>query len=94
MNDVREATLVYINQGTEGGVRMGMELEIYRPQPPLVDPETGRNLGSPDRFVATGTVEEVADVRGGEGPGRQHHPAGLRGAHEGSESQSLNSIRT
>jgi curli biogenesis system outer membrane secretion channel CsgG len=58
--DVRENNLVYINQGTEGGVRAGMELEIYQPQPPLVDPETGRNLGSPDRLVATGTVGEVA----------------------------------
>lgn len=58
--EVRDDVLVYINQGTEGGLRTGMEVEIYQPQPPLVDPDTGRNLGSPDRLVASGLVEEVA----------------------------------
>lgn len=58
--EVREGSLVYITQGSDGGVRAGMAFEIYQPQPPLIDPDTGRNLGAPDRLVATATAEEVA----------------------------------
>jgi curli biogenesis system outer membrane secretion channel CsgG len=50
--------VVYINAGSEGGMVKGMALEVFDPQPTLVDPETGRSLGAPDKL----TGEIVIDV--------------------------------
>ncbi|HLG18039.1 MAG TPA: CsgG/HfaB family protein [Blastocatellia bacterium] len=75
--DVREG-LVYINAGSEQGIRPGMEFDVYHQQPPLVDPETGKTLGTPDRKVGTlrvTTVEEkysVAEITSGSGLARNH----------------------
>jgi curli biogenesis system outer membrane secretion channel CsgG len=70
--DVREET-IYLNAGTEDGVTVGAVFAVYEQQPALVDPETGRNLGAPERLV--GEVEvvsveprfSVARARGGAG---------------------------
>ena len=70
--DVREG-VVYLNSGVDQGMRVGMELDVYEVQPALVDPETGRNLGAPDKLIGTLVVTSVlgkfstARMAGGEG---------------------------
>lgn len=54
--DVREE-VIYVGAGSEDGLTPGMVLEVFERQPPLVDPESGRNLGSPERRV--GAIEVV-----------------------------------
>jgi curli biogenesis system outer membrane secretion channel CsgG len=56
--DFREG-IVYVNAGTGYGMKPGMSLEIFDPQPALIDPETGRNLGSPDRLVGEVVIDRV-----------------------------------
>jgi curli biogenesis system outer membrane secretion channel CsgG len=51
--------VVYVNAGTGSGMQAGMALEIFDPQPPLIDPETGRNLGAPDRPIGEVVIERV-----------------------------------
>ena len=51
--------IVYLNAGSEGGMVKGMALEVFDPQPVLVDPETGRNLGSPDKLIGEVVVDAV-----------------------------------
>ena len=51
--------VVYVNAGQGYGMQPGMALEIFDPQPALLDPETGRNLGSPDRLVGEVVIESV-----------------------------------
>ena len=43
--------VVYVNAGSAAGMTKGLELEVFDPQPTLIDPETGRNLGSPDKLI-------------------------------------------
>lgn len=43
--------VVYVNAGSGGGMTKGMALEVFDPQPTLIDPETGRNLGAPDKLI-------------------------------------------
>ncbi|HEU5219285.1 MAG TPA: CsgG/HfaB family protein [Gemmatimonadales bacterium] len=70
--DVREG-VVYLNSGAEQGMRVGMQLDVYEVQPALVDPETGRNLGAPDKLIGNLVVTSVlekfstARIAGGEG---------------------------
>ena len=56
--EVREG-VVYLNAGTDGGVSPGLVLEVYEAQQPLIDPDTGRNLGAPDRLLVEIQVETV-----------------------------------
>lgn len=58
--DVRDG-MVYINAGTEQGIRMGMEFDIFDQQQALIDPETGKSLGTPDRKVGSVRVHQVED---------------------------------
>lgn len=51
--------VVYVNAGAEGGMVKGMTLEIFDPQPVLIDPETGRNLGSPDKLIGEVVIDGV-----------------------------------
>jgi curli biogenesis system outer membrane secretion channel CsgG len=51
--------VVYVNAGTGYGMKPGMALEIFDPQPALIDPQTGRNLGSPDRLIGEVVIERV-----------------------------------
>jgi curli biogenesis system outer membrane secretion channel CsgG len=70
--DVREG-VVYLNAGADQGMRVGMQLDVYEIQPALVDPETGKNLGAPDRMIGSVVVNSVlekfstAKIQGGEG---------------------------
>ena len=51
--------VVYLNAGVDGGMVKGMALEVFDPQPVLIDPETGRNLGSPDRLIGEVVIDGV-----------------------------------
>ncbi len=51
--------VVYVNAGTGYGMQPGMALEIFDPQPVLLDPETGRNLGSPDKLIGEVVIDKV-----------------------------------
>ena len=37
----------------------GMTLEVFDPQPTLIDPETGRNLGAPDKRIGEVVIDGV-----------------------------------
>jgi hypothetical protein len=37
----------------------GMALEVFDPQPTLIDPETGRNLGSPEKLIGEVVIDKV-----------------------------------
>ena len=75
--DVRD-NLVYINAGSDAGVEQGMEFEVYEEQEALIDPETGLNLGAPERFIGLLRVTQVnerfsvAEVTAGDGFGRNN----------------------
>jgi len=51
--------VVYVNAGTGYSMQPGMALEIFDPQPALIDPQTGRNLGSPDKLVGEVVIDRV-----------------------------------
>ncbi len=75
--DVRDG-LVYINAGAEQGVRSGMEFEVYAQQPALVDPDTGKTLGQPERKIGVLRIQSVedkyavAEIISGSGFARNH----------------------
>jgi curli biogenesis system outer membrane secretion channel CsgG len=56
--EVRDG-VVYLNAGTADGVSPGLVLEVYEVQPPLIDPDTGKNLGAPDKLLGEIRVETV-----------------------------------
>jgi curli biogenesis system outer membrane secretion channel CsgG len=56
--DVRDG-VVYLNAGADGGVSPGLVLEVYDVQPPLIDPDTGKYLGAPDKLLGEIQVDSV-----------------------------------
>lgn len=56
--DVRDG-VVYLNAGADGGVSPGQVLAVYEVQPALIDPDTGKNLGAPDKLLGEIQVETV-----------------------------------
>jgi len=56
--DVRDG-VVYLNAGADGGVSPGLVLEVYDVQPALIDPDTGKNLGAPDKLLGEIQVDNV-----------------------------------
>jgi curli biogenesis system outer membrane secretion channel CsgG len=56
--DFRDGVL-YVNAGTGYGMQSGMSLEVFDPQPALIDPQTGRNLGSPDKLIGEVVIDRV-----------------------------------
>jgi len=56
--DVRDG-VVYLNAGADGGVSPGLVLEVYEVQPALIDPDTGKNLGAPDKLLGEVQVDSV-----------------------------------
>ena len=75
--DVRD-NLIYINAGSDAGVEQGMEFEVYEEQEVLIDPETGLNLGAPERLIGLLRVTQVnerfsvAEVTTGDGFARNN----------------------
>jgi curli biogenesis system outer membrane secretion channel CsgG len=55
------AGMLYINAGSGIGLQSGVELDVYRSQPALVDPETGRSLGAPDNKIGSVIVDSVQE---------------------------------
>jgi curli biogenesis system outer membrane secretion channel CsgG len=51
--------VVYVNAGSGSGVVKGMTLEVFDSQPTLIDPETGRNLGAPEKLVGEVVIDTV-----------------------------------
>lgn len=49
---------IYLNAGADLGVQVGMEFEVSEPQEAVIDPDTGRVLGAPERKI--GTIRIVA----------------------------------
>ena len=58
--EVRDG-VVYLNAGADQGIRVGMELDAFEIQPTLIDPDTGKNLGAPDRMIGSLTVSSVLE---------------------------------
>jgi curli biogenesis system outer membrane secretion channel CsgG len=56
--DVRDG-IVYLNAGADGSVSPGEVLQVYEVQPALIDPDTGKNLGAPDKLLGEIQVESV-----------------------------------
>ena len=54
---------VYINRGDDGGLSMGESLDAFRPGAPIIDPDTGVQLGVEETPVGQVTVSEVEDAR-------------------------------
>lgn len=51
---------IYINRGQGSNIRSGQRLAIFAPGVPLIDPETGFNLGSDEEFVCVVEIGRVA----------------------------------
>ncbi|MEK6612041.1 MAG: CsgG/HfaB family protein [Gemmatimonadota bacterium] len=75
--DVREG-VVYVNATAVDGMKPGLELLVFEMEPALVDPETGKSLGAPERQVGTIVIDKVlekfstAKVTVGDGIARGH----------------------
>ena len=51
------ANQIIINRGADGGIAMGEVLEVFFAGEELIDPDTGKSLGSSEEYV--GKVEVV-----------------------------------
>lgn len=75
--DVRDG-VVYVNATAADGMKPGLELLVFERQPALVDPETGKSLGAPERQVGTVVIDDVlekfstAKITKGDGVARGH----------------------
>jgi curli biogenesis system outer membrane secretion channel CsgG len=58
--DVRDG-VVYVNATTADGMKPGLELLVFEQQPALIDPETGKSLGAPERQVGTIVIDAVLE---------------------------------
>lgn len=58
--DVRDG-VVYVNATAADGMRPGLELLVFEVQPALVDPETGKTLGAPEREVGAIVIDAVLE---------------------------------
>lgn len=58
--DVRDG-VVYVNATAVDGMKPGLELLVFERQPALVDPETGKSLGAPERQVGTIVIDAVLE---------------------------------
>lgn len=70
--------LLYVNSGKGDGLAAGVVLQVFVQGQALIDPDTGKNLGSPDRLLGEVQVESVEDrysvakVLSGDGFARNH----------------------
>jgi curli biogenesis system outer membrane secretion channel CsgG len=58
--DVRDGR-IYVNAGSELGIKPGMQFDVFDQQEKLLDPETGRSLGAPETKTGTIVVETVEE---------------------------------
>ena len=55
--------IVYINRGNDGGLSTGETLDAFRPGKPVVDPDTGVQLGVEETLIGKVVLNEVEDAR-------------------------------
>ncbi len=60
---VGEDGSVYINRGDDGGLFVGEHLDVFRPGPPVIDPDTGVQLGVEETLVGQVELSDVEDAR-------------------------------
>lgn len=56
-----KGSTIYLNCGTNSGVKIGDSFNVYRPGEELIDPETGISLGSETTMIGRVQVVEVED---------------------------------
>lgn len=54
-----EGEAIYLNRGSDAGLRAGDRLAVFAPGAPLIDPETGFDLGSDEERLCTLTVTRL-----------------------------------
>ena len=54
---------VYVNRGSDGGLFVGEVLDAFRPGEPVLDPDTGVQLGVQETLIAQMVIDEVGDAR-------------------------------
>ncbi len=54
---------VYVNRGSDGGLRKGDRLRAYRPGKPIIDVDSGARLGVEEVEVGEVVIQEVEDAR-------------------------------
>ncbi|MFN0177841.1 MAG: CsgG/HfaB family protein [Gemmatimonadales bacterium] len=59
--DVRQG-VIYLGAAAPDGMRPGLELDVFEAGEPLLDPATGKALGSPEAFLGTIVVERVLEL--------------------------------
>lgn len=50
---------IIINRGSDGGMKMGDEFDVFFAGEELIDPDTGKSLGSSEEFVGTVKVVRI-----------------------------------
>lgn len=58
---VKAGAQTYVNRGANANVKVGDELKVYSKGEPLIDPETGFNLGSDEELLCSMRVVDVRD---------------------------------
>ena len=56
---IKAGNRVYLNRGKSAGVKPGDRFDVFSKGEPLIDPETGFNLGSDEELICTITVSQV-----------------------------------
>jgi curli biogenesis system outer membrane secretion channel CsgG len=64
---------IYVNRGVSSGLRPGDRLSIWAPGEPLIDPETGFNLGSDEELICAVEIRRVAENFSVASPGATCH---------------------
>jgi len=54
---------VYVNRGDDGGLFAGETLDAFRPGKPVIDPDTGVQLGVEEELIGQVSIDEVEDAR-------------------------------
>src|SRR5450432_185814 len=52
---------IYVNAGSRLGLVNTVELDVFRPEPGLTDPETERRMGAPDKLVGAAVIDAVKE---------------------------------
>jgi curli biogenesis system outer membrane secretion channel CsgG len=55
--------IVYVNRGNDGGLSIQERLDAYRPGKPVIDPDTGIQLGVEESLIGQVVLFEVEDTR-------------------------------
>jgi len=58
---IKTGPKTYINRGANANVGVGDQFDVYSKGEPLIDPETGFNLGSDERLICSMQVVDVRD---------------------------------